>query len=111
VISARRLAQMMGAPVVDYVLPVIVVARQAFAAVKIVIGASAAALVAVAPDIAPVVVAIAVVPALRQFNAAAMVAGFVTLGERESARGQTRCHDGGNNRFSLHVSSSLENTA
>ena len=83
-VTTGRGAQVVAAPVIDHILPVMFSGREAIALVVCMVRACAAFIVARGT---PVIRTIILVAALRLFIAAAIVA-VIALGVRKSSRGQ-----------------------
>jgi hypothetical protein len=115
VITSRRSAQVMAAPIANYVLPAAIFVRKALAFVQVMPWAGPP------PVISPVIVCASMVVAaiglkamtaivawaatLGMFVAIVIVLTIIALSERRTARRQTYCHDGRNNGFIIHTSS------
>ena len=118
-VTAGRGTQVVAAPVIDHILPVVVFDRKALAPVKLMVWTCAtffaplivvrATTVLTAIRLASLVAAtILLVAALCLFTTTAIVAIPITLGEGKSPRGQRHRHDGGNNRFTVHAGLHLD---
>jgi hypothetical protein len=111
-VTAWRGTEIVAAPVIDYIIPVAVFDRKAIAPAEFMVWASAtffpslivvrATPVITANRLASFVVATILLAACL-FIRTAIVAIPATLGEGKSSRGQTHCHDGGNNCLTVHA--------
>ena len=111
-VTTRRGTEVVGTPVIDHIVPVAVFGRKAIAPVESVVRARTTfvqtpIVVCATLEFTPIrltsFVAATILLAACLFITTAVVAIPITLSEGRSARGQTHCHNGGYNCFTLHA--------